>query len=92
MSSYSQAAERGSEETVAYRTIIADPPWTPALNAGHPSYKAGPQRQYRTMTVQEISGLRVPAAKQAHLWLWAISQHVDWGYAVARAWGFEPWT
>jgi len=88
MSSRSQAADEG----MLYRTIIADPPWTPTLNAGHPSYKAGPQRQYRTMTMQEISALRVPAARQAHLWLWAISQHVDWGYAVARAWGFEPWT
>ena len=74
-----------------YRTIIADPPWTPALNAGHPSYKAGPQRQYRTMSVRDISALPVPAAKQAHLWLWVVNQHVDWGYAVARAWGFEPW-
>jgi len=80
------------KRTVSYRTIIADPPWTPTLNAGHPSHKAGPQRQYRTMSVQEISALPVPAAKQAHLWLWAISQHVDWGYTVARAWGFEPWT
>lgn len=74
-----------------YRTIIADPPWTPTLNAGHPSYKAGPQRQYRTMSVRDICSLKVPAAKQAHLWLWVVSQHVDWGYEVARAWGFEPW-
>jgi N6-adenosine-specific RNA methylase IME4 len=28
---------------------------------------------------------------KAHLWLWVINQHVDWGYEVARAWGFEPW-
>lgn len=26
----------------------------------------------------------------AHLWLWVLSQHIDWGYMVARAWGFEP--
>ena len=43
------------------------------------------------MSVQEICALRVPAAKQAHLWLWVVNQHVDWGYEVARAWGFEPW-
>jgi N6-adenosine-specific RNA methylase IME4 len=75
-----------------YRTIIADPPWTPALNAGSPSHKAGPQRQYKTLGVPEIISLRPPAAKQAHLWLWVLTQHVDWGYLVARTWGFEPWT
>lgn len=50
-----------------YRTIVADPAWTPTLNAGHPSYKAGPQRQYRTMSLRDICGLKPPAAKQAHL-------------------------
>ena len=24
------------------------------------------------------------------MWLWVVNQHIDWGYAVARAWGFEP--
>ena len=32
----------------------------------------------------------MPSSEQAHLWLWVVNQHIDWGYAVARAWGFEP--
>jgi N6-adenosine-specific RNA methylase IME4 len=28
--------------------------------------------------------------RKAHLWLWVLNQHIDWGYEVARAWGFEP--
>ena len=79
-----------------YRTIVADPPWqpvmalinSPASGVGAP--KASPQRHYATMPVLEICGLKVPSEDKAHLWLWVLSQHIDWGYQVARAWGFEP--
>ena len=76
------------------RTIVADPPWTPVIGAGKSDYskdKARPQKHYPTMTLEDIKALEVPAADSAHLWLWCLSQHVDWGYEVARAWGFEPY-
>jgi N6-adenosine-specific RNA methylase IME4 len=44
------------------------------------------------MTVEEIMALKVPAASQSHLWLWAVSKKVDWAYLVAEAWGFKPIT
>ena len=79
---------------MTYRTIVADPPWTPTLGANWKTRftdKARPQKRYQTMSVVNICSLKVPAAKQAHLWLWVVNQHIDWGYEVARAWGFEPW-
>lgn len=82
------------EVTPNYRCIVADPPWTPALGSSWQTRftdKARPQKFYSTMSVSEICNLRVPAASQAHLWLWVLNQHLDWGYTVARAWGFEPW-
>jgi N6-adenosine-specific RNA methylase IME4 len=77
------------------RTIVADPPWRPTLHANtrgrfEGPYRAGPQRYYETMTVQAICEMAPSAAPKAHLWLWVINPHVDWGYTVARAWGFEP--
>ncbi len=42
------------------------------------------------LTVEEIISMRPETQSKAHLWLWVINQHVDWGYRVARAWGFEP--
>jgi N6-adenosine-specific RNA methylase IME4 len=77
------------------RTVVADPPWRPSLHAntiGRVSgpYRAGPQRYYTTLSVGEISSMVPSTTNKAHLWLWVINQHVDWGYAVARAWGFEP--
>ena len=78
-----------------FRTIVADPPWWPTLHANtvgrtEGKYRAGPQRYYKLMKLDEISALCPPSQKQAHLWLWCLNQHVDWGYVVARAWGFEP--
>jgi len=83
---------------VKYRTIVADPPWTPSLNATAPSApdktKAQPWSFYSTMSTGDVASLPVVelAEEQSHLWLWCLTQHMDWGYDVARAWGFEPWT
>lgn len=76
------------------RTVVADPPWTPTLHANNPRRatidKAGPQKHYQTLSLDEIIVIAPLTEPQAHLWLWVINQHVDWGYIVARAWGFEP--
>ena len=76
-----------------YRTVVADPPWQPTMdtvNGG--ALKASPRRHYDTMPLSEIVALRPRLAPQAHLYVWCLSQHVDWGFEVARAWGGEPLT
>jgi len=75
----------------AYRTIVVDPPWQPKMaitNGGAP--KSSPQLRYATLSVPEIIGLRPRIADQAHLYIWGVTQHLDWTYDVARAWGAEP--
>ena len=53
--------------------------------------KGSPQGFYETMTLDEIKAIDVPSADQAHLYLSVpLRSHVDWGYEVARVWGFEP--
>jgi len=42
------------------------------------------------MSVPEIIALRPKLADQAHVYIWAVAQHVDWAYDVASAWGAEP--
>lgn len=79
-----------------YQIIYADPPWQPRIskilgNKWVKINKSSPQKHYSTMSVKEISELNIPFAEQAHLYLWAINPHIDWGYEVARAWGFEVW-
>jgi len=78
------------------RCIVADPPWSPTMAkingpaSGIGAQKASPQRHYQTMAIEEIEAMKVETAPKAHLWLWALPQHMDWGWRVARAWGFEP--
>lgn len=76
-----------------YRTVVADPPWQPTMaitNGGAP--KASPQHHYDTMGVADIIELRPTLAPQAHVYIWGLTQHMDWAYEVARAWGAEPVT
>ncbi len=77
------------------RTIVCDPPWEPSLHRNtvgrrEGRFRAGPQRYYNVMRLPEIVAMKPDSARKSHLWLWVLNQHVDWGYEVARAWGFEP--
>jgi N6-adenosine-specific RNA methylase IME4 len=78
---------------IQYRTVVADPPWTPSLGATWKTRftdKARPQKHYSTLTLDELKDMVPEAAAQSFLWLWVLNQHVDWGYDLAREWGFEP--
>lgn len=78
-----------------YRTIVVDPPWQPSLGETWESRlrdKAAPQRFYETMSVPDIIALSPRMAPQAHVYIWCLTQHVDWGYELSRAWGAEPVT
>ena len=79
-----------------YRCVVCDPPWKHALGAtwkrtNNKTARVRPHDVYDLMTVPEIIAVKPTTEPQSHLWLWVVNQHVDWGYDVARAWGFEPW-
>lgn len=79
-----------------YRTIVADPPWPQRgggslrgregfLDAGGSSLPL----PYRTMTVDDIAALGVPAGPDAHLYLWTTSGFLRDAFRVVDAWGFD---
>lgn len=72
-----------------YRTIVADPPW-PSMHQRSTYHRGKPERHYPTMTVEAIAELDIPAADDAHLWLWGINRLMEDAYRVVRAWGFTP--
>jgi N6-adenosine-specific RNA methylase IME4 len=79
------------------RCVVADPGWRPRLHQNTRGRwegingRKGPQGHYTTMPLRQILELPPPLTQpRAHLWLWCLSQHIDWGYLLARAWGFEP--
>jgi N6-adenosine-specific RNA methylase IME4 len=77
-----------------YATIVADPPWqvmAGPLNGREGFGDAtGASRPlaYPSMTVEQIKALQVPAAEDAHLYLWTTSGYLPAAFDVAKAWGF----
>jgi len=80
-----------TEERRQYACIMADPPW---LERGSGKSKRGADRHYPLLTRQEIvqaihgSPLWTPA-DDAHLWLWATSNHLEDALWVMDALGFR---
>lgn len=80
-----------------YSTIVADPPWTYSTKSGitttanKQETQPAAAAQYTTMTVTELSALRVEAlaAPDAHLYLWATNPLLFEAKAVMDAWGFR---
>lgn len=78
-----------------YQTIVADPPW-PQKGGGSLMGRAGfldtggksIPLPYKTMSVEEIKALDIPAGPNAHLYLWTTSGFLADAFGVLRAWGF----
>lgn len=83
-----------------YRTIVADPPWEVNRLESPGAKGFGTQEHvlrsvpldYPTMAVEELCSLSIPAAEQAHLYIWTINSFIEAVYDIARAWRFEPST
>lgn len=83
-----------------FRCIVADPPWHVNRLESPGSKAFGTQDgilqsiplEYPTMTVEQISTLHVPAAPDAHCYIWTINSYIEAVFDIARAWGFEPST
>jgi N6-adenosine-specific RNA methylase IME4 len=87
---------------MTYRTIVADPPWDVAAGRSIGRYEmredgtqafgvtdqAARPLAYPSMTVEQIKALRVPAADDAHLYLWTTNGYLQQAFDVALAWGF----
>jgi N6-adenosine-specific RNA methylase IME4 len=81
---------------MAYRTIVADPPWPYSLGRSNPTTKSvqglRSHDHYEAMSIPEIEGLRPPSEDNAHLYLWTTNAFMVEAHEIARAWGFEPKT
>jgi N6-adenosine-specific RNA methylase IME4 len=81
-----------------YAVVLADPPWQFASWTDKGKIRAATVRQkglagraYQTMTMAELTALPVAsiAAKDAALFLWAVSSQLPEAIELGRAWGFE---
>lgn len=69
-----------------YQVVYADPPWRYSFSR---SKSRQIENQYPTMTEAEICALRIPAADDAVLFLWATAPKLRSALAVMDAWKFE---
>jgi N6-adenosine-specific RNA methylase IME4 len=67
-----------------FNVIYADPPWEYYL-----PLRGSPDMHYPVMPVEEICKLRVPAAEDAVLFLWATNPKLEEALRVMEAWGFK---
>ncbi len=73
-----------------FSTILADPPWRFQNRTGKVAPEYRRLSRYRTMTVEEICEMPVPAhvEEPAHLYLWVPNALLREGLEVMEAWGF----
>ena len=68
-----------------YGIVLADPPWRyRSLNRG----RGGAEDHYPTMALEDIKSIRVPAADDCALFVWATMPLLREAFAVIQAWGF----
>lgn len=69
-----------------YSSIYADPPWSYDDKAKN---RGGAERHYKTTSETQLAGLRIPAADNAVLFMWATFPKIHDAVALIEAWGFE---
>jgi N6-adenosine-specific RNA methylase IME4 len=74
--------------TKLYSVIYADPPWQFEPYSTDTGMDRAADNHYQTMTTEAIEALKVPAAKDAILFLWATAPMLPDALAVMKAWGF----
>lgn len=94
-----------TQDEGSYQTIVADPPWQVGAGPYGGGYERGADGKqqpwakpasnrsrplaYPSMSVAQMCSLRVPAAKDAHLYLWTINRYLSQAFDVMDAWGFN---
>lgn len=75
-----------TEPTAAdgYTTIVIDPPW----RYDNTITRGAAEDHYPTMTLTELAELHIPAAANAHMYLWVTNSFIRAGFDLLEAWGF----
>lgn len=69
-----------------YSVIYADPPWRYDFAA---TDNRQVENQYPTMSIEELCAMKIPAAKNAVLYLWATAPKIPEAIQLIEAWGFK---
>jgi N6-adenosine-specific RNA methylase IME4 len=68
----------------SFPAIVVDPPW----RYDNVATRGAAEDHYPTMSQAELAALEVPAASDAHLYLWVTNGFLREGFELLDAWGF----
>lgn len=77
---------RLANEPEKYSVILADPAWEYDFSR---SDNREIENHYETSTIEEMARLRIPAADNCVLFMWATSPKLREAFTLIDAWGFE---
>lgn len=86
-----------------FATLVVDPPWKVAAGRTIGRYvreangsqlfgvvdDKARKLAYNSMTLEQIASLELPAADDAHLYLWTINKYLRYAFNISEAWGFR---
>ena len=74
-----------------FRVISADPAWRYKGYASDGVPQRAKEQHYKTMSLEQLKALpvRMHAEKDAILFMWVISSHIDQAIELGEAWGFK---
>lgn len=67
-----------------FSAIVIDPPW----RYDNVATRGAAEDHYRTMSLDELAELELPAADDSHLYLWVTNGFIDEGFDLIAEWGF----
>jgi N6-adenosine-specific RNA methylase IME4 len=67
-----------------FELILADPPWS----FGSPDSEFAPEQHYPCMRIDELKALRLPAADDCVLFIWAVNALLTEALDLLNHWGF----
>jgi N6-adenosine-specific RNA methylase IME4 len=74
--------------TRLYGVLYVDPPWDASFYSRETGMNRHPANHYPTMLLDELFALKLPAAKDCVLYLWAPFNQLGNAMDLIRAWGF----
>jgi N6-adenosine-specific RNA methylase IME4 len=67
-----------------FSAIVIDPPW----RYDNVATRGAAEDHYPTMSLDELAAMELPAADNAHLYLWVTNGFLREGFGLVDAWGF----
>ena len=80
---------RALADGIRYGAILADPPWQFEAYSGPRVAQRSAHQHYSVMPHARLADIRIPAADDCALFLWAVDSHLDQAIALMGEWGFK---